>query len=587
MPNSEKTVREAKEQAPEGQQDKSAAETKPIKNKEKNPVPKAKRKKNITPGEATARYAGNIRGLRAREIPAYLLCLLMAFLTLIPETEVLPEFLRNEHIAGLSLFFLHLAVMLLGLDVILDGVKALFTLKPGRNTLIVLANAAALADSLQMSEFCVSPYGFPFSAAAALLVAFALSGKRMTQLALRYGFRTMQAAHVPTVIHAEEGMADEGRVLVKRVGNYQGFIPRMLENPLERLYRVLTPLILLVTLGLALILYRKNGGEALLHSISGILIAASSAFGSVCYSRPFKQTAKRLSVSGSAVAGWSGAREAADTVGMILRDKDLFPDNTLSVSGMKIISGGSIERVVAYTGSLILASGSGLNKVFDDLMRQYSASLCRVDDFEYAEEGGISAAIGTDRVLVGTEAYLINRNIGIPDDVRVEGAIYTAINAELTGIFYVNYRYLTPVGTSLREVLGSRLRPILALRNFSLTETELKSGFRLDSLPLKLLPIGDRYKLSVDISTEKTAAAIMTREGIGHYVNIAKHTRRLMRAIRRSLVMLVTGILAGTAILFFSFLACAYEAASAWNLLAFLFLWAIASMLFADNASGR
>lgn len=546
--------------------------------------------KNGAPGaRQKARHEeGNIGGLRAREIPAYVISLAMALLMLLQSTELkLPELLRDESIAGVAMLAMHLAVILLGIDVILSGFKELFTLRPGRDTLVMLANAAVLADCVMMPSFWVSPYGRPYCAAAALSVAFSISGRRLTRQALRYGLRTTKAARVPTVICSESGLADEGPVLVKRLGNYHGFVQRMRKDPVESLYRVMTPVIVFAVVGLSVILYRRNGEEALLHGVAGMLAASASVFASVCYGRPFKTAAKKLALFGSAAAGWSGAKEIGSAAGMVIRDEDIYPENTVSVSGMRVVSGGSVEKAIAYTGSLILASGSGLKKVFDALMLQYNASLCRPEDFQYGIEGGISASVGGERVMVGTLDYMQTCRISVPEELRAEGAVYTAVNRELTAVFYLEYRSLTPIGTALRSVIGSRLNPIFAFRNFTVNAEWLTEKFRLGRTQPELLPVGDRYKLSVDRASGQPAAAVMTREGIGHYINIVRTARKLARSVRRSLFMLVLGTAGGLTLMFFSFLARAYEAASAWNLFAFLLLWALASMLFADNASER
>ena len=119
------------------------------------------------------------------------------------------------------------------------------------------------------------------------------------------------------------------------------------------------------------------------------------------------------------------------------------------LSGMKVLSGAHVEKVVAFTGSVVLATGSGLRRVFGELMRQYAAPLYRVEDFDCGIEGGVSAFVGTEQVLIGTAAYMNLMGIRVPGNVDVSGAVYTAIDHELCGVFIVGYSPLELVQNAL------------------------------------------------------------------------------------------------------------------------------------------
>ena len=68
-------------------------------------------------------------------------------------------------------------------------------------------------------------------------------------------------------------------------------------------------------------------------------IAAASTTALLAYHRPFALIARRLAGRGAAIAGWSGAEELGSGEGLVLRDGDLFPEKTVSITGMKVLSG--------------------------------------------------------------------------------------------------------------------------------------------------------------------------------------------------------------------------------------------------------
>ena len=67
------------------------------------------------------------------------------------------------------------------------------------------------------------------------------------------------------------------------------------------------------------------------------MTAASASFSSlIAFNLPFNFISRRLAASGAAIAGWSGASDIDDAIGMVVRDNDLFPENTLSFNGIKV-----------------------------------------------------------------------------------------------------------------------------------------------------------------------------------------------------------------------------------------------------------
>jgi hypothetical protein len=271
---------------------------------------------------------------------------------------------------------------------------------------------------------------------------------------------------------------------------------------------------------------------------------------------------------------------------MVIRDLDIFPESTVILNGMKVLAGTNVEKVVAYTGSIILATGSGLRRVFGELMRQYAAPLYRVEDFDCGTEGGVRAFVGADQVMVGTGAYMNLMGVRIPGSVDVSGAVYTAINRELCGVFVVSYSPQELVQSALLHLLNGRIRPLLALRDFNLNPTMLVQKFRLEENSVSFLPPEDRYRLSVEPEEEGEPAALLSREGLWHYSETARGGRRLWRTTRRALIMTAIGAVLGIAITFISCARGAFSSVSPGKLMVSMLLWAFATLMIAESAEG-
>ena len=544
---------------------------------------------DMTPAEAGEKYASGIPWLQRRTAIAFVLCVIMALVTLLGGGEsATVAFLRGKTAVCTALLTLQVLTMICGWDVLARGIGTLVSAKPGIETLVTFANLAALGDALWVIRGSADEVGLPYSAAAALVLAFAMMGTRMGRTALRDSFRTMRGARVPTVVQMDPELTDLGPVITKHLGSYRGFIARMLQqDPVEELYRKLSPVLLILCVFLALLTTLISGRGTLLHALAGLIIAAASTTALLAYHRPFALVARKLAGRGAAIAGWSGAEEIKKGEGLILRDSDLFPEKTVSVTGMKVLSGTKVEQVISYTGSMILTSGSGLSRAFDELMRQYAAPTRRTEDFQYDADGGYSATIAQDEVFVGSGAYMSLKGIRIPANIDVSGAIYTAVNGKLCALFIVEHAPADSVRSALLSLEGSRLRAIYAIRDFNITPAMLKNKFRLPGT-VNFPPAEDRFRLSADGDPEEAEppAAIMTREGLGHYLELVRSGRRMIKAARRLLAMTLVGSLLAIAIIALAVARGAFVSISAWNLIVFLLGWTAASLLISDNAEG-
>ena len=545
---------------------------------------------DLGPAEAAEEYASGIPGLQRRTIIAFALCVLICLLTLLGgrENSAL-QFLRQKSTFYPVLMFVQAAVMACGWDVLARGIKSLAGGKPGIETMVVFANLTALGDALWLMRSVDAPVGLPYSAPAALTVAFALLGTRMGRTALWDSFRTMRGAKIPTVVQTEPAQTDLGPVISKHLGGYRGFIARMIQpDPVDELYRRISlPCIALCVL-LALLAAVLSGNGSWIHTMAGLAIAAASCTALLSYHRVFSLIARRLAGRGAAIAGWSGAEEIRAGEGLILRDGDLFPDKAVSITGMKVLSGTRVEQIISYTGSMMIASGSGLSHAFSELMRQYAAPTRRTDDFQYDADGGFSAGIAQDRIYLGTSAYMSLKGIQVPANIDVNGAIYTAVNGKLCGLFVIEYTPSDSVRAALMSLNSSRLRPIFAIRDFGITPAMIKSKFRLTGDEVTFPPAEDRFRLSVDGDPDEAEppAAIMTREGLNHYFEVVRCGRRMIKAVRRSTAMTLIGSVLAMAIIVIASARGAFVNISAWNLIVFQLGWTAATLLIADNSDG-
>lgn len=137
-----------------------------------------------------------------------------------------------------------------------------------------------------------------------------------------------------------------------------------------------------------------------------------------------------------------------------------------------------MERVVAYTATLIRDSGSGLTKLFHDHLRALGGLMRNADHLCCYEGGGLSANIRGDQVLVGSAAFMNLMDIPLPQGLNVKSAVFCAINGELAGIFALSYSLHDTIFPALEELMREKIGPVLATRDFNLIPAMASPAFQ-------------------------------------------------------------------------------------------------------------
>ncbi len=169
---------------------------------------------------------------------------------------------------------------------------------------------------------------------------------------------------------------------------------------------------------------------------------------------------------GAAIAGLDGVTATGGS-GILLNDTDFFPPGCVSLNGIKIFGDFPVDKVVSDTATLIRDAGCGLDKLFHDLLRAQGCVYRRASDF-CVYEGGLSAVIRDQQVLVGSASFMHLMEITLPQGLNVKNAVFCAIDGELAGIFALNYTLHGALEPSLNSPIRNRVTPVMATRDFNL-----------------------------------------------------------------------------------------------------------------------
>ena len=324
---------------------------------------------------------------------------------------------------------------------------------------------------------------------------------------------------------------------------------------------------------------QERGGDFLLN-LSAILPAAATFSLPLCWALPWSKLSEHLQKTGCAVAGWSGAQKISARRRMIVTDGDLFPPGTIQLNGRKLY-GEEPERALSLAASMARAAGSGLERLFNNLVRSEGGSYEKVDDFSFYEEGGYSGTVRGESVLMGSASFMRKLGVRLPPDVNLKTGVFLAVDKELIAAFAVKYNPAENVDFALRMMQRSRIQPILASRDPNITPVLIRRKFNRN-VHLEYPGLTERVALSEAEKDRDLPRALLFREGLLPYAETVAGSLRLCKAVRRAAAISLLGSWAGTLLTFYLTSLGAYELLNPLALELFLLLWTLPVLLMAD-----
>lgn len=531
-----------------------------------------------TAAQSLARgYSKGLARLRMEAVCSLLLAVLLLLLAAANQLSSMPflqPLLEGDLLIKISLGGFAL-VALLSHRVLTEGVRGILKLRMGMETPALFATICVLADGISMLALDFREVSLPLFAPVALVLSFQMLGIFWRRDALRVTCRTAARAKDPDVLVREPQQYDGQSVYRRRTEEAQGFGSQIQQEDVsQKTFRYLVPLLCLAALGLCLWATVGHGRKDLVFwALSAGFAAVSTLSGTQCFGLPFHGLAIRLSKLGAALAGWTGAQGAHRGTYVLLEDGDLFPPGAVELTSFRSFHEFGSEIVITVTASLLREVGSGLDLLFENLIRMGEGSYVATTDVEL-ENDGITGTVLGETVLVGNADFLERMGVALPNGVRVAAGVMTAIGGRFAGQFVLDYSMHKTPHHDMDALLLSRITPILTAVDFNLVPNVLRRQFRFPWDSIIFPDLLRRSKLATaPRAKERTLMAVLSIEGLPSLSAAIVGARRLYTAVNTCLTFTCLGSIVGLLLVLYLSLAAAVTAMSALSLSVFLILW--------------
>ena len=486
---------------------------------------------------------------------------------------VMPDLYLTEPLLHVLPFFIGLALIcMLGREVFLYAAEKLAALKLTYELMTALLCAAALIDTgLVFALDARAGDALPLHSIAALAMTCALQGRAMLFRALYDSFRVAAIGDAPYMVTVTAGGA------AKRSGSVEGFsLTAEREDVSGRWQTIVLPVILIGAIVFSVLTTLEIGSWALYcYHLSAILAGANTLAFPLVYALPLRRLTKRFTKSGSALAGFAGADAMRRSNCVILTDTDLFPPGTVTLNGLKIF-GEESGKVFSYAATMAHASETGLSRLFDNLNEQEGGKLETLSDLNFYEEGGVGGMIRGETVLFGTSSFCRKMGVTLPQGIKLRTGMFLAVDGVLIAVFAVKYMPAENVDWAMHALHRAHITPVLAVRDGNITPALLKHKFGTDAHAV-YPQLSTRLALSEKDGSKP--CALIYREGLMPYAELAVGAKRLCRAVRVGNVLSILASVAGTMVSFYLNFVGAYTLFTPLKLLAFLSLWTLAAVI--------
>ncbi len=436
-------------------------------------------------------------------------------------------------------------------------------------TYTALTNIAVLLDEVTLLALPGRVSAAPLGSVAGCALVFALWGLRNFHRGMWETFRTAAMGQPSAVADCGESGVCKGE------GRLEGFVTRAnMESTASQWQRLLLPVLTAASVVFALLSSVGQGsGENFLWCWSVILTASCALTCPLCYCVPLGRVARRLSRSGTAVAGQYGAAVLAASSKIVVTDMDLFPRTTVTLGGVKLY-GEERNHAISYTATLAVQGGGCMAQVFENVCRGEHITYQPLEHFHIHDDNGLSGMIRGETVLVGTPMFMRHRGVRLPATLPTKTALCLAVDGELAAVFSVKYSVNPPVEIAMRSLARNGLQLVLATRDGNVLPKMIRTRFGTDG-KAQIPEISERLALSDPRRQAGAPSGLIYRDGMLPYVELAALSRRLCQMVRVGNFLSMLGSIFGSLLAFYLTFVGSVDVLSPLLLMTFLLLWVV------------
>ena len=442
-----------------------------------------------------------IAGIQTVMLISFLLAVVAVGVTVAYAMGLVPE--DRQRLMIFSQLLLLLVSAFVGAFQLVEGLFDLGKPRFTPNTLLLFTFVACLADC----AFCLKALRVPCTAVFSIQVFMSLWGAAIQRKTETCRTDTLRGAKMLSGIGAKEDYDGELTGFIRCDGDVDDFMNTYGEysapEKAQGIYCLIATILSFVICGATVALHDLSTG---IQVFAASMLVSMPATMFISVARPGQLLEKKLYKLGVVICGWKGAKGLASKALFPITEKDIFPENTVRLNGVKFYGEEAPAKIIGYAAAVAKREGGSMGPLLEELKESYNVDDFELEDYK-AYAGGIGGGVEGTVVLIGTIPMLKAFQVNVPEDIRVPSSIGIALDGKFACLLAVHYEKNRMVAHGLRVLTASRrVRPVLVTEDFVLNGAFLQKKFGIHPKKMRRPEPEDRQRLRQTTLEEGTAS---------------------------------------------------------------------------------
>ena len=395
---------------------------------------------------------------------------------------------------------------------VMNGISSLFRMRSNSDTLPSILPIFCMAQLVALMIF--TPENLDgiaiFAPVSALALLFNSIGKLMMVSRISNGFEIVSDERVEkysceviedsklTYDLTKELDVSAPLVCASRPANFlSDFLKNSYSEDLaDSQARTIAPIVAIGSLAVGIVNFVLDGDIFLAISCACAAIALATPLTStICCNLPLMNASKKASKSGGVISGMSALDSVGEANCIYFDCADLFTKNTIFLHHFETFGDFKIDDCIVDAVSITKSANIPLSNVFMNIIQDDERLLNQVDSLVYEDEMGLSAWVGSKRVLLGNRELLRTHGIEVPSRefesrFKRDGReiVYLANSGELAAFFVVSYNADPEVAKTLKRLYKSKVSILVKNCDCNITTRKLMYIFDISDDYIEIVP---------------------------------------------------------------------------------------------------
>ncbi|MBE6943740.1 MAG: hypothetical protein E7453_05705 [Ruminococcaceae bacterium] len=555
--------------------------------KKQKPSPKVLRtsfqimRRKIVEGPERQYYAlreKGIAGLRTVMLLSFVIAVIAVGVTVLYAKGLVPE--DRLRLMIFSQLLLLLVSAFVGAFQLVEGMFDLGKPRFTPNTMLFFTFIACLLDCI----FCLKMLRVPATAVFCIQVFMSLWGTAMQRKTDTCRTDTLRGAKMLSGIGKKAAYDGDRTGFIRCDGDVDDFMNSYGEySTPEKVQGIYCLIALILSVSIAGVTVALHDLALAVQVFAAAMLVSMPATMFISVARPGQLLEKKLYKLGVVICGWKGAKGLASKALFPITERDLFPEGTVRLNGVKFYGEEAPAKVIGYAAAVAKREDGSLGPLLDALKDSYNGESCEIESYK-AYDGGIGGGVAGTVVLIGTIPMLKAFRVQVPEDVRLPGGIGIALDGKFSCLLAVQYEKNRMVSHGLRVLTASRrVKPVLVTEDFVLNGSFLQTKFGIHPKKMRRPEPEDRERLRQLTPEEgEPALALCVRPSLPAYGYAISGGRAYCHAVSLGVVIHILGGALGLAAMLALSLLGRTDLLTPLNILLYQAIWLIPGFLITE-----